>query len=157
MPAVEGVFKTDTIKALGLGDVVAIDQRSTVGTALETVQREGKGYVLLLDDDGKLAGLMTERDVLMKIVARDIRYDDSIAGYMTSAPRALTERETIATAIRLMDETGYQHIPIIDDSGAPVSVLRTIDIVKFLAEAFPAQVLNMPPEPHQTIQEEEGG
>ena len=156
MSAIE-VFQTDPIKALGLQEPVTIGQEATVGQALEKVQQTGKGYVLVLDPDRKPAGFMTEREVLMKIVARDIKYDDNIGQYMGPPPRCLTEMETIATAVRLMAETGDQNIPIVDGAGRAVTVLRTLDIVHFLAEAFPAQVLNMPPDSHQLMPKEEGG
>ena len=37
-----------------------------------------------------------------------------------------------------------------------VAVLRTMDLIHFLAEAFPATVMNLPPRPHQLIAEPEG-
>jgi hypothetical protein len=55
-----------------------------------------------------------------------------------------------------MNEGGERNIPVVDESGLAVAVLRTIDIIHFLAEAFLAQVLNLPPRPHQAILEPEG-
>ncbi len=55
-----------------------------------------------------------------------------------------------------MNVGGERNIPIVDDAGRAVAVLRTLDIIHFLGEAFPAQVLNLPPRPHQLIPEGEG-
>jgi hypothetical protein len=55
-----------------------------------------------------------------------------------------------------MNDAGERNIPIVGDDGKAVSVLRTIDIIHFLAEAFPATVMNLPPRPHQKILEPEG-
>ncbi len=152
---VEEIFQTDPISALGLPSPVCIGRDSTVGEALAAVQRHGMGYVLVVDD-GRPVGIMSEREVLMKIVARDVKYGENVGPYMTSVARTLTQTECIARAIELMNEGGEGNIPIVDDAGRAVGVLRTMDIIHFLAEAFPTQVLNLPPRPHQMIPEPEG-
>jgi CBS domain-containing protein len=152
---VEDTFQTDPISALGLPPPVSIGRTATVGEALAAVQRHGQGYVLIVDE-GRPVGLMSEREVLMKIVARDVKYDESVDTYMSHAPETLTQKDPIARAIQLMNEGGERNIPIVDDGGRAVGVLRTMDIIHFLAEAFPAQVLNLPPRPPQLIPEPEG-
>jgi CBS domain-containing protein len=153
---VEDTFQTDPISALGLPPPVSIGRTASVGEALAAVQQHGQGYVLVLDEGGRPVGLMSEREVLMKVVARDVKYDQSVDTYMSHAPETLTQKDPIARAIQLMNEAGERNIPIVDDAGKAVGVLRTMDIIHFLAEAFPAQVLNLPPRPHQLIPEPEG-
>ena len=152
---VDEIFQTDPISSLGLPAPISIGRTATVGEALAAVQTHGQGYVLIVDG-GKPVGLMSEREVLMKIVARDVKYEESVDKYMSHAPETLTSRDPIARAIGLMNEGGERNIPIVDEAGTAVAVLRTLDIIHFLAEAFPAQVMNLPPRPHQLIPEPEG-
>ena len=152
---VEEIFQTDPISALGLPSPVIIGRSSSVGEALAAVQRHGMGYVLIVED-GRPVGIMSEREVLMKIVARDVKYDENVEKFMSSNPETLTLKDRIAQAIQMMCEGGERNIPIVDDAGKAVAVLRTLDIIHFLAEAFPAQVMNLPPRPHQLIAEPEG-
>ncbi len=152
---VEEIFQTDPISALGLPPPVTIGRSSTVGEALDAVKKHGQGYVLIVEA-GRPVGIMSEREVLMKIVARDVKYDANVDTYMSHNPETLTLKDPIAAAIQLMNEAGERNIPIVDEVGRAVSVLRTLDIIHFLAEAFPAQVLNLPPRPHQLIAEPEG-
>ena len=152
---VEDTFQTDPISSLGLPPPVSLGKSASIGEALAAVQRHGQGYVLIVDE-GRPVGIMSEREVLMKIVARDVKYDQSVDTYMSHGPQTLTARDHIARAIELMNEAGERHIPIVDDAGKAVGVLRTLDIIHFLAEAFPAQILNLPPRPHQLIPEPEG-
>lgn len=152
---VEESFQTDPISALGLPPPVCVGRESTVGEALAAVQKHGQGYVLIVDG-GRPLGILSEREVLMKIVARDVKYDAPVGGFVALNPQTLTLREPIAKAIQIMNELGERNIPIVDDDGQAVSVLRTIDIIHFLAEAFPATVMNLPPRPHQKILEPEG-
>jgi CBS domain-containing protein len=152
---VEESFQTDPISALGLPFPVCIGRDATVGEALAAVKQHGQGYVLIVEND-KPVGILSEREVLMRIVARDVKYDAPVSGFISLTPETLTLREPIARAIQMMNEGGERNIPIVDEGGKAVSVLRTIDIIHFLAEAFPATVLNLPPRPHQKILEPEG-
>ena len=153
---VEDIFQTDPISALGLPSPVSIGRDASVGAALTAVQRHGMGYVLIVDEQGRPVGIMSEREVLLRIVARDVKYDAGVEKFMTHRPETLTSKDQIARAIQLMNKGGEPNIPVVDDAGRAVAVLRTLDIIHFLAEAFPAQVLNLPPRPHQMIPEPEG-
>ncbi len=156
MGNVKETFRTDPISSLRLSAPVTVAAGATVGAALEAVQRHGMGYVLVVDG-GRPVGIMSEREVLMKIVAKVVKYDDSVDDYMTPNPPTLTEKDRVASAIKIMGETGQHNIPIVGAAGEAVAVLRTLDIINFLAEAFPAQVLNLPPRPHQALTRREGG
>lgn len=153
---VEEIFQTDPISALGLAPPVSIGRDATVGEALEAVQKHGQGYVLVVDDQGRPVGIMSEREVLMRIVARDVKYDEDVGKYASQKLDLLTQKDPIATAIRLMSDGNEHNIPIVDGAGRAIAVLRTFDIIDFLAEAFPTQLLNLPPRPHQMIPEPEG-
>jgi Mg/Co/Ni transporter MgtE len=47
-------------------------------------------------------------------------------------------------------------VPVIDQGGRLIGVVRQSDIIKYLAEAFPEELLNLPPRPHQKLKEPEG-
>lgn len=153
---VRGTFETDPISALGLPFPVSVGTDATVGAALEAVQRQGSGYVLIVED-GRPRGIMTEREVLMNIVARDVRYNSNVLDFASPIPVTLTDTEKIARAVKLMVAEGIDNIPIVDVNGRATAVLRTLDVIHFLAEAFPEQLLNLPPRPHQTMPKPEGG
>jgi predicted transcriptional regulator len=154
---VKGTFKTDPISALGLPSPVSIGRNASIGEALAAVQRQRSGYVLIVDNNGRPVGIMSERDVLMKIVARDVKYESNLADFISPVPATLTNSEPIARAINVMIEKGVDNIPIVDAAGKATAVLRTVDVIHFLAEAFPQELLNLPPEPHQTMPKPEGG
>jgi CBS domain-containing protein len=153
---VKGTFQTDPISALGLPAPVSVGTDATVGAALMAVQKNAQGYVLIVDE-GRPRGIMSEREVLMKIVARDVKYDSNVMDFVSRIPVTLTGTETIARAIKLMIAEGVENIPIVDSRGRASSVLRSVDVIHFLAEAFPEQLLNLPPRPHQTLPKPEGG
>jgi CBS domain-containing protein len=59
-------------------------------------------------------------------------------------------------ALALTDRGGYRHVPLVDGQGRPLGVLRQQDILAYLAEAFPEEILNLPPRPHQRMPGAEG-
>lgn len=153
---VKGTFETDSISALRLPPPVTVPTTATVGAALKAVQEHGRGYVLIVED-GRPRGIMSQRDVLMNIVARDVKYDSNVMDYVSKILVTLTGTERIARAIKVMIAEGADIIPIVDSAGQATAVLLSVDVIHFLAESFPAQLLNLPPQPHQTLPKPEGG
>ncbi len=153
---VRETFATDPISALGLPTPVSISKDATVRAALAAVQSRGQGYVLVVEE-GRPRGIMSEREVLIKIVARDVKYESNVMDYVSRISHTVTPRDTIASAVRLMLADGVESIPVVDASGKAVAVLRTLDIIHFLAEAFPEHLLNLPPRPNQVLPKPEGG
>ena len=153
---VRGTFETDPISALGLQSPVTVSTLASVGAALAAVQKHGQGYVLIVDD-GRPRGIMSQREVLMKIVARDVKYESNVMEFASKIPVTLTASERISRAIKVMIAEGVDNIPIVDSEGKATAVLRAVDVIHFLAEAFPEQLLNLPPQPHQTLRKPEGG
>lgn len=145
----------DKIVTLKLPTPLFVSSGSSIRQVVETVQAEKAGAVLVVDGK-KLVGIMTERDVLLKVVARDVDYDEPVDKFMTPEPRTLTRENTIGDALNLMNEAGLRNIPILDDKGEAVALFRVRDVIDHLAEAFPEHVLNLPPRPHQKMKTPEG-
>ena len=54
-------------------------------------------------------------------------------------------------------QTGrYRNVPVVDEDGVLVGVVRQADIIRYLAESFPEELLNLPPRPNQRIKQPEG-
>jgi len=123
---------------------------------IRKVQQHGAGYVLVRSAR-RLVGIMTERDVLLKVVARDVNYDEPVDAFMTPDPLTMTPEDTIGEAISLMNRAGFRNVPIIDPaSGEATALFRIQDVIDYLAEAYPENVLNLPPMPHQLLATPEG-
>jgi len=147
---------SDKILSLNLPQPLCVPSGSTVQQVIDTVQNRHTGAVLVCENQRPI-GIMTERDVLMKIVARDVGYDEPVERFMTAHPRTLTGDRTIAEAITLMNSEGFRNIPIVDArTGEVTALFRISDIIHHLAESFPAHVLNLPPHAHQQMKTQEG-
>jgi CBS domain-containing protein len=144
------------IRVLNLRPPPCVASGTSVREVIETVQRYRMRSVLICAEEC-LLGIMTERDVLMKIVARDVNYDEPVDKFMSPNPGALTLSHTIGDAISLMSAEGFRDVPVVDAKTAePIALLRVRDVIDYLAESFPHHVINLPPRPDQTMKTAEG-
>ena len=131
---------------------------TTLAECIRAIQRTRTGdSVFVCDPDGRLAGVLTERDVFSQIVAGRVDLSQPVERLMTTEPRTLDLDQTIRDAIVLMQTGRYRNVPVVDGTGRLVGVVRQSDIIKYLAESFPEELLNLPPRPHQRMKAAEGG
>ena len=136
---------------------VTVPPGTTIGQAARIMKDHRVGCVLV-EDGGKLIGIFTERDILTKLVGTG--YDPAkvaVDGVMTRNPETLTPEDPIAFALQQMSVGGFRHVPLVDPDGHPVGILSVKDIVDYLAEHFPQEILNIPPEPGRQPRIPEGG
>ena len=100
--------------------------------------------------------MLTERDIFGRIVGGNVDLNRPVETLMTSDPHTLDLDQTILDAILLMQTGRFRNVPVVDETGHLVGVVRQSDIIKYLAESFPEELLNLPPRPHQRMKQPEG-
>jgi len=139
-------------------DPVTVLPGTSLGDCVAAIQRTGTGdSVFVTRPDGRLAGVLTERDIFGRIVGGDVDLSKPVESMMTTTWHHLHVEETVRDAIELMQTGRYRNVPLLDDEDHLLGVVRPQDILKFLAEAFPEELLNLPPRPHQRMRKAEGG
>jgi len=132
-----------------------LDEATMLDEALRLMRERRQGCILVTRD-GRLSGIFTERDVLMKIVGTKIDLSHTpLRQFMTRDPVRLPADAVVAFALNKMVTEGFRHVPITDDDGRPVGVVSMRDIIEYLSGFFPKDVLNLPPEP-STFRSREG-
>ena len=126
----------------------------SVGEVLQLLRAQRTGAALICEGQ-KLVGILTERDAL-KLMAAGVDFSTPVRDVMTSPPKTISSDATVATAIRVMAEGGYRHLPIVDNSGKPTGVVAVYGIVHYLVDHFPETVYNLPPDPKSSPREREG-
>ena len=107
---------------------------------------------VLVEQEGKLVGIFTERDVLAKVATTGIDIDrTTVESIMTAAPETLSLEDGIAFALNKMVVGGFRHIPLVDGANRPVGVIAMRNVVEYMVDLFPGEVLNLPPEPGKSI------
>ena len=155
-------WRRNPSRSSGAGSPSRSSQGTTIAECLLAIQRTGTGdSVFVTDADGRLAGVLTERDVFGRLVGPDVGQgvdvDAPVEAYMTTNPKTLRLDQTVRDALVLMQSGRYRNVPVVDDDRRLVGVVRQVDILKFFAESFPEELLNLPPRPHQRMEQAEGG
>ncbi len=146
----------ETLKNALSNHGLILDEQTPLDDALRQMREHRQGCVLATRD-GKLSGIFTERDVLMKVVGTNIDLERTpIRPYMTRDPVTLQADAIVAYALNKMCLEGFRHVPLTDEEGRPVGVVSMRDIIEYLSGFFPKDVLNLPPEPTSGFRSREG-
>jgi CBS domain-containing protein len=135
----------DPISKFGLKPPLVVEVGTSLKNALVLLQKEEKNCLLVLEDE-KLVGILTERDILLKVTGKG--YDLSIVTvdeFMTGSPEYLSKEDPLAYALNKMHVGGFRHVPIIDDSRKPVGLISISDIISTIADYFSREIINLPP------------
>ena len=93
-------------------DVYATRSDVSVREACQTMARHQIGALAVVDD-GRIVGIISERDVTNRVVAQGLDPAGSrVRDVMTAKPCTLPPQAPIAEAVRLMTEGGFRHVPI---------------------------------------------
>jgi CBS domain-containing protein len=148
----------ERLRVLSRRQPVTVPPGTSLADCLRAIQRTGTGdSVFVCDPAGTLTGVLTERDIFGRIVGGDVDLSRPVETLMTTDPRTLDLDQTIRDALDLMQTGRYRNVPIVDERRRLVGVVRQVDIIKYLAESFPEELLNLPPRPHQKMKQPEGG
>jgi CBS domain-containing protein len=148
----------ERLMVVGRRDPVTVPPGTSLADCIAAIQRTGTGdSVFVTGPDRRLIGVLTERDIFGRIVGGDVDLDMPVESMMTTSWRHLHVEETVRDAIALMQTGRYRNVPLLDDEDHLMGVIRPRDILEYLAESFPEELLNLPPRPHQRMHKAEGG
>ena len=128
------------ISILNLNQPCTVAMGTPVSEVIDLMQKGRFGCVLIVDEQEQLAGIITERDLLVHIdevraQPDKIRVDD----IMTPSPESLRPNDSMAFALNLMHLGHFRHIPLLigesdEDEGVyPASVISSKDIANYVA------------------------
>jgi CBS domain-containing protein len=134
----------EPLRLLNPRSPLQVTPSATLREAVGIMREHHVGCVLVVDGD-RLAGILTERDLLLKMEGADLA--GPVSRLMTPDPETLQLDDPIVWALNRMAVGGYRHVPLVDSEGRPVGILSVKDIVHYIVALFPNEVLTLPPDP----------
>jgi len=132
---------TDPIQRLEPKIPVTVSPTTLISDAVSLMQEKRIG-ALLVEEDQKLVGIITERDMLFKVLGKGVDiHNTTVQEIMTSNPESLTPEDQILYALNRMTIGGYRHIPLTDLEGHLTGVISVKDIVEYLVSLVEQAVL----------------
>jgi CBS domain-containing protein len=116
------------------GAIWAIDPDASVYDAIELMSNKSVG-ALLVRAEGKLAGIITERDYARKVILQGrSSKDTAVHEIMTTSVVTVTPDQTIDECMRLMTHRHIRHLPVVRNEQI-VGILSIGDLVKWIISA----------------------
>jgi CBS domain-containing protein len=95
---------------------------------IAALMRDGDMGALPIVENGKLVGIVTDRDIVVRAVAEGKDFNSEIGTVMTTEIFSAKEDEFVFEAIRLMGDKQVRRIPIINGSNELVGIIAMADI-----------------------------
>jgi CBS domain-containing protein len=127
---VERSLMEDTVSVLGPRPAVTLLPTATVAEAIQTMIHHDIGALIIVDEAGRLVGILSERDLLVKAAGLVDDYRARpVADFMTRQPETVRPCNSLAVALHKMDVGGYRHLPVVQD-GLPQGMISVRDVLR---------------------------
>ncbi len=127
------------------------NQSQSVRDVLVAGRKPGRrtGAIMLVDDDGRLAGLFTDSDLARLFeTRRDTALDQPIENVMTATPISVARGSLVEDAVAILARRKISELPVVDDRGRPVGLLDVTDLMNrnFISAETAADVVEFNPD-----------
>ena len=119
--------------------VTTVTPETTVAEAIRTLSKKRIGAVLVVGADGKLSGILSERDIIHGLAEHGMRLlDMRVPEIMTKAVISCRPDNTVEELMREMTTRRIRHLPVLDD-GRLSGIISIGDVVKSRLEELSAE------------------
>lgn len=115
-------------------DPACVTPGATIREAAQLMQREDTGVVPVVEEQGasrRLVGVVTDRDIAIRVVAQGRSADTRVSEVMTSNRLATcSPNDDVNAVMEAMASEQVRRIPIVDERGSLVGIVAQADIVR---------------------------
>ena len=104
----------------------------SVYEAVKVMAENNFGSVVVIDENQKVIGIVTERDIVKKIVQNNLSAKStSLEKIMTKNPRVASEDDSIVDWLRIMSNDRFRRLPVVDSEGKIKVIFTQGDFVSY--------------------------
>ncbi len=119
-------------------DVVVVAKSETVQEAINLMRQYHVGTVVVVEETGdkpKPVGILTDRDILIEILAEDVELDAvTIGDVMSYELVTVVDDSPLLDAVSIMKDKGVRRLPVVNNTGGLEGILSVDDVIDLLAE-----------------------
>lgn len=116
----------DTIREVMTQNPTTVDASATIQEAAQLMDREDIGNVLVVEN-GEVQGIATDRDIVVRVLAKGNGPDASVREACSTDLQALRPDDSIDDAIKKMEQADVRRLPVVED-GKPVGIVSLGDL-----------------------------
>jgi CBS domain-containing protein len=115
---------------------ITVRASESLWQAARVMYEAGVGSVIVVDESGRVAGILTSRDILrllaLGVAARNPPVGDVMSVNVVTASRD----ESLGAIAERMREAGVRHVPIVDSEGRPLGIVTQTDLLRYLVDCL---------------------
>ncbi len=109
-------------------DLVSIDKSASILDAGQLMSKERVSCLLITEENGSVAGIMTDRDLRNRVIAVGRSYDEPVSAIMTEKPISIDPDQFAFDALLTMTRNNIRHLPVMKD-GKAVGMITTNNLL----------------------------
>ena len=110
--------------------VITVRPSATVHEVVQLLKEYNLGAVVVSSDGRAVDGIVTERDVVRRLVDGTDFLTGPVSAIMTSDVRTCTAQDSVRSLMTTMTEQRIRHLPVVDDNGRLTGIVSIGDAVK---------------------------
>jgi len=120
-------------------NVITIRPEQTVKEAVQLLARHNIGALVVVDEAGKPAGILSERDVIRRAAQRDDVLNLKVEDVMTHEVITGVPQDDLRSIANIMTQRHFRHLPIVDGDRL-VGIVSITDVVKVERDTYHGEV-----------------
>ncbi len=119
-------------------------ENQKVFDAVKSMSKDNYGSVIIVDSQKKVRGIVTERDLMKKLLNNSMNPKTTkLKDIMTSPVKVADKDDTLSNWLRQMSNERFRHVPVVDKSGKLINVMSQGDFVSYTWPNLVYQVKEM--------------
>ncbi|WP_280537324.1 CBS domain-containing protein [Halopenitus sp. POP-27] len=118
-------------------EAITVHPDTFVEEAASLLLENDIGSLIVVDDDGRLEGILTTTDFVHIVAASKPKAKTTVERYMSTAVTTASAQDAITDVADVMIAEGIHHLPVIDDEGNVIGVVSTTDLTEYISGLKP--------------------
>jgi len=108
---------------------IVVSEETTIDQAASTMWEKRIGSVIVVDKEGKMAGIITASDIIFAVTKSLVGRQVPVSSIMSKTSIIAIPNESVLTAVERMLKENVRHLPVIEKNGTPVGIISTKDVM----------------------------
>lgn len=108
---------------------IVVNEDTTIDEAASTMWEKRIGSVIVVDKEGKMAGIITASDIIFAVTKSLVGRQVPVSSIMSKTSIMAIPNESVLTAVERMMKENVRHLPVIEKNGMPVGIISTKDVM----------------------------
>ncbi len=137
--------------------VAIVKEGTMIKDVVALMQQKNIGCVLVSGDKDDIVGIVTIGDLMQTFVGSTLSADASINNIMSKSVRTIPQNSSVLSTVDVFYHEKLRHLPILDEEDKIIGILSDRNLMNYIAERMPSEVLNLPPDSSISSTDTAGG